>query len=282
MKKAKMLVPYFFLLPICALAVLPIYFVLTGAFIEGGELSNKLIALSSGGKGFVQWSFIPQYPTLHTIIELLLDNAEFYVMFWNTVFITAAQLTGQFIVGTMAAWSLSRMRFFGRRAVFILYTVLMLLPFSVTMVPSYLVLDKLHLLDTIWAVILPSIFSALPVFIMARGFDSVPRALLEAAELDGADKFGTFIRIGLPLCVPSIMAAMILSFIEAWSAIEPAMIFIKKESLWPLSLYLQSIPPQMAGKAMAASLITLMTAALVFLFGQKYLELGIQTSGIKE
>ena len=77
--------------------------------------------------------------------------------------------------------------------------ILMLLPFQVTMVPNYLVLNKLGLLDTHWALILPGCFSAFTVFIMARGFDAVPMVLLEAAALDGAGPFRTFWHVGLPL-----------------------------------------------------------------------------------
>ncbi len=137
-------------------------------------------------------------------------------------------------------------------------------------------------MDTIWAVALPFAFSAFPVFIMAKGFDAVPRAMLEAAAIDGANHFKTFVRIGLPLGVPGILSALVLGFIECWNAIEQPMTFLKTKSLWPLSLYLPQIAADKLGLAMAASLMMLAPAALIFLFGQKYLELGIQAAGVKE
>ena len=108
------------------------------------------------------------------------------------------------------------------------------------MVPNYLVLNGLGLMDSHWALILPGCFSAFSVFVMARGFDAVPRALLEAAAIDGAGPFVTFWRIGLPLGVPGILSALVLAFLEGWNAIEQPMTFLKDPALWPLSLYLSS------------------------------------------
>jgi len=117
---------------------------------------------------------------------------------------------------------------------------------------------------------------------MIKGFDAVPRELLEAAAIDGAGHFRIFFSIGLPLGMPGILAALVLGFLECWSAIEQPMTFIKNQALWPLSLYLPQIVTDKLGLAMAASLMMLIPTVLVFLFGQKYLELGIQSAGIKE
>jgi len=149
-------------------------------------------------------------------------------------------------------------------------------------VPNFLVIDRLGLMDNILAVILPFAFSAFPVFIMLRAFDAVPRALLEAASIDGAGHLRTFIRIGLPLGMPGILAAMVLGFLDVWGAIEQPMVFLRDPSNWPLSLFLPQIVAEDLGFAMAASLLMLLPAALFFFFGQKYLELGIQSAGIKE
>ena len=158
------------------------------------------------------------------------------------------------------------------------YLVLMVLPFQITMVPNYLVLDALGLMDTPWAVILPGIFSTFPVFIMKKGFDAVPDSLLEAAALDGAGPLGTFVRIGLPLGLPGICSALVLSFIEAWNAIEQPMLFLRDQSNWPLSLYLSNITVEDLGLAMVASLLMLAPPLLLFLVGQNYLEQGIGLS----
>ena len=154
--------------------------------------------------------------------------------------------------------------------------------FQVTMVPHYLVLNRLGFLDTPLAIICPGIFSTFPVFIMTKGFDAVSRSMLEAAALDGAGYGRTFWSIGLPLGMPGILAALVLGFLEAWNAVEQPMTFLKDPSNWPLSLYLPQTVQEQLSLAMVSGLVALTPAVLMFLFGQKYLELGIQASGLKE
>lgn len=267
-------------------AALPVWwalwFMLTGALMPVDELEMTIGPVLAGSEGMASWPIVPSWPTLAPMTELLLDTPQFFVMFWNSFKLVIPSVVGQLVIGAPAAWALSRLRFRGKRLLFTLYIVLMLMPFQVTMVPNYLVANNLGIMDTIWAVILPFAFSAFPVFIMAKGFDAVPRAMLEAAAIDGAGHFQTFVRIGLPLGVPGILSALVLGFIECWNAIEQPMTFLKTKSLWPLSLYLPEIATNRLGLAMVASLLMLAPAMLIFLFGQKYLELGIQAAGVKE
>lgn len=260
----------------------PLWFLVFGALTPADELAATIGPALGQGTGQARWQLLPSWPTLQPLASLLLDTPQFFSMFWNSCFQVFPQLLGQLCVATPAAWALSRLRFRGRRGLMGLYILLMLLPFQVTMVPNYLVLNGLGLMDSHWALILPGCFSAFSVFVMARGFDAVPRALLEAAAIDGAGPFVTFWRIGLPLGVPGILSALVLAFLEGWNAIEQPMTFLKDPALWPLSLYLSSVGGQELAVAMAASLVMLAPAALIFRFGQPYLELGIQASGLKE
>ena len=268
---------------ILAVAVwFPLAFLLGGSFMGTQEVLQKLGPVLGDMKGFASWSLIPQYPTLRPYVELLLDSPQFFVMFWNSVRLTAGVLFGQMIVGVPAAWGFARYDFPGKGALFTLYIVLMLMPFQVTMVSNYLVLNRLSLLDTHMGIILPAVFSTFPVFIMYRFFRGIPRSLIESARLDGASEWQIFWRIGLPLGSAGVMSAMVLSFLECWSMIEQPMTFLKNRSLWPLSLYLPDIAADRAGLALAASVTALIPAILVFLSGQTYLEQGIIAAGVKE
>ena len=273
-------------IPLTALALLVwwvLWFMLMGSLMSLEELRGTIgPALIPGVDGYSVWPILPTWPTLQPVVALLLDTPQFFVMFWNTFAIVAPSIVGQLIFGAPAAWALSRFRFRGRKLVATVYIALMLLPFQVTMVPNFLVIDRLGLMNNIFAVILPFAFSAFSVFIMMRGFDAVPRALLEAASIDGAGPLRTFLQIGLPLGMPSILAAMVLGFLEVWGAIEQPMTFLNDPATWPLSLFLPQIVAEELGFAMVASLLMLLPAALFFLFGQKYLELGIQHAGVKE
>lgn len=284
-KRSKALSRLFLFCLLSGLALLvwwPLWFMVEGALMPLDELNATLGPVLAGGGGTAFWPLLPSWPTLQPLAELLLDTPQFFVMFWNTCKLVFPTVLGQLLVGAPAAWAFSRFRFRGRRLLFTVYMVLMLMPFQVTMVPSYLVANGLGLMDTLWAVILPGLFSTFPVFIMAKGFDAVPDALLEAAALDGAGPLQTFFRIGLPLGVPGILSALVLGFLECWNAIEQPMTFLKTKSLWPLSLYLPEIAAEKLGLAMVSSLLMLAPSVLIFLFGQKYLELGIQSSGLKE
>ena len=159
-----------------------------------------------------------------------------------------------------------------------------ILPFQVTMVPSYLVLRQFGLLDTPWAIILPGIFSTFPVFIMERGFDTIPREVLESASIDGANQWQRFWRIGIPLGIPGLISALTLGFLDAWNAIEQPMTFLESPQYWPLSLFFTdpaNLDTKQLGLAMAASLWMLLPSILVFRFGQTYLEAGLTKGAVK-
>lgn len=268
------------LLPFALLVWGPIWLLFAGAITGESELQATLgPALTNSGQA--RLVLLPSWPTLQTMLELLLDTPEYFVTYWNTCAQVLPQVAGQCLVGAPAAWALSRLVFPGRRAVRSLYIVLMLLPFQVTMVPSYLTLHALGLLDTVWAVILPGVFSTFPVFLMQRGFDAVPKSLLEAAAIDGAGLWQQFFRIGLPVGLPGVLAAMTIGFLDAWNALEQPMTFLKTPSLWPLSLYLTNTNGSNLALTMAASLVMLLPAVLLFSFGQKYLEQGILAGAVK-
>ena len=268
-------------IPLTLLALLvwwPVWYLLMGALQSPEEL-ELTVGPAISGQGQAVYTILPTWPTLWPLIGLLLDTPEFWDTFWNTVLLSVPQVLGQLLTAIPAAWALSRLRFRGRTVLTGLYILLMLMPFQVTMTPNFLVLDALGLMDTVWAVILPGIYSAFPVFIMLRFFDGIPRELLDSADLDGADHWETFWYIGLPLGRPGILAAMVLTFLESWSAVEQPMTFLRKERWLPLSLRIGKME---LSQAMGAGLVALIPAVLVFRWGQKYLELGIRSGTMEE
>lgn len=270
----------FVLLPFTLLVWGPLWILFTGALTGESEL-QRTMGPALTGHGQAMWTLLPSWPTLQGLLQLLLDTPEYFIAYWNTCAQVLPQIAGQVVVGAPAAWALSRLEFRGRRGLRMLYLVLMLLPFQVTMVPSYLTLHSLGLLDTIWAIILPGVFSTFPVFIMQRGFDAVPMPLLEAAAIDGANSWQQFWRIGVPVGLPGILAALTIGFLDAWNALEQPMIFLKTPVNWPLSMYLTNITGNDLALTMAASLLMLLPAVLIFSFGQKYLEQGILAGAVK-
>ena len=261
----------------------PVIFLLAGSFMSVDELNAYLApVLSEKGKGYVSWGLLPSYPTLRAYVELLFDTPEFFIMFWNSVKIVFLSVAGQLIVGIPAAWGFARYKFPFKKLLFTIYIVVMLMPFQVTMLSSYLVLDKLHLLNTHGSIILPAIFSTFSVFIMYRFFCNIPESIIESARIDGASELIIFAKIGIPLGMPGIMSAIVLQFLEYWNLIEQPLTFLKDKALWPLSIYLPNITLENADIAFTASAVTLIAAIIVFFAGQSYLEQGIAASAVKE
>lgn len=253
----------------------PILFLLTGSVMGQGELVRNLGTIFSGTEGYASWPLLPFEPTLRSYAELILDTPDFFVMFWNSMKITGGILLGQVLFGVPAAWGFARYRFPFSRGLFFLYIVVMMMPFQVMMLSDYLVIDRMHLMDTLGAVILPGIFSTLPVFIICQFFREIPEELLEAARIDGAGEGMIFLKIGLPLGKAGIISALVLQFLECWNMLEQPMVFLKTQSLWPLSLFQPRITAETAGAAFAASVFALLPAIWVFLAGHEFLEQGI-------
>ncbi len=190
------------------------------------------------GDGFAAWPIFARYPTFQAYAELLFDTPQFFNVFWNSCKQVFPIILGHIVLGAPAAWAFARFDFRGKKVLYTLYIVLMLMPFQVTMVSSYLVLNKLGLIDTAWAIILPGVASTLPVFIMTRFLWTIPGAVTEAAAVDGASPIQTFLRLGLPLGAPGILSAVVLGFLEYWNAMEAPQAFLKDpDTLAAVSVY---------------------------------------------
>ena len=261
---------------------IPVLFLLSGSVMSRYELTESLMPLMADREELIRWDFIPMYPTFEHYIRVLFQTPQFFVVFWNSVKIVVCILAGQLLIAVPAAWAFAVYPFRFRKILFTLYIVLMLMPFQVTMLSNYLVLDGLGLMDTHGAVILPAVFSTYPVFLIYRGFCGLPKGLIEAARIDGAGEWTIFRHLGLPLASGGILSAVVLGFLEYWSLIEQPLAFLKDQTLWPLSLYLPEISIEQAGYSFVASIITLIPAVFVFLSGREYLEQGIIASAMKE
>lgn len=217
---------YLILAALGILFIAPVFLLVSGSFMSRWELGEYLGPLESG-EGFLRWAWFPMYPTFSHYARLLFETPQFFTVFWNSMKIAVCSVGGQLLLAVPAAWAFAVYRFPFRRLLFTLYVALMLLPFQVTMLSSYLVLNQLNLVNTHWAVILPAACSTYPVFLIYRGFSSIPGALLQAARIDGAGEWRIFRKIGLPLASNGILSAVVLGFLEYWSLIEQPLAFLE-------------------------------------------------------
>ena len=265
-----------------AFVILPILILLSGSLMDTVELKGYVTTVFTDGNEWISWKFLPDFPSFENYGKLLFETPQFFVLFWNYMKLVLCILAGQLIFAVPAAWGFAVYQVKGGRALFALYVVLMLLPFQVMMLSNYLVLNRLSLLNSHLAIILPAVFSTFPVFLSYGGFRGIPPQVFEAARIDGAGEVVIFLRLGLPLGKSGLLSAMVLGFLEYWNLMEQPMAFLEDKALWPLSLYLPEITWGQAGSAFCASVVTLIPAVFVFILGQDYLEQGIVYSGLKE
>lgn len=179
---------------------------------------------------------------------------------------TLPALAVQLPISLCAAWGFSRLRGKLHGVLLLLYMILLLLPWEVTLVPNFFIARWLGLLETPWAVRLPSVFSPLPVYLLTKYFERLPPELGEAAELDGAGDWQIFLRVALPNIRPALGAAAFLSFIDLWNMLELPRTLLRKEALMPLSVMLSEIRTgEPVGPVFAASLLFLLPPLLLSL-----------------
>ena len=254
---------------------MPLVFLICGTFTNEVELDQILASVIGDGMGYATWHFIPLYPTVKNVVELLFDTPEYYVLFWNSVKIVGVVIAGQLLFAVPAAWGLARSRSRWAKLIFGLYMFCMILPFQVTMLSQYIVLNGMHMINTHWAIILPLVFSTFPIFIMFSAFEQVPASVVEAARLDGAGGFRIFAHMAVPIARKGILSAAILGFLEYWNIVEQPVVFLRDKSLWPLSVYLPEVSAGGTGRAFAFALFSCIPSLIVFYIGRDVLAEGI-------
>ena len=264
-----------FVISAAVASVMPLVFLICGTFTNEVELDQILASVIGDGMGYATWHFIPLYPTVKNVVELLFDTPEYYVLFWNSVKIVGVVIAGQLLFAVPAAWGLARSRSRWAKLIFGLYMFCMILPFQVTMLSQYIVLNGMHMINTHWAIILPLVFSTFPIFIMFSAFEQVPASVVEAARLDGAGDFRIFAHMAVPIARKGILSAAILGFLEYWNIVEQPVVFLRDKSLWPLSVDLPEVSAGGAGRAFAFALFSCIPSLIVFYIGRDVLAEGI-------
>ena len=224
----------------------------------------------------------PHQISLGQYEQVLVKDDEILHFFTNSVIYAAAILLGQAFVIPAMAFGLSRFRFPGKSAIFFGIILLMLLPFQVTMVPNVLTLRSLGLTDTVWAVILPMWFMPFYIFLIRQFMVGLPNELIEAAEMDGAGTFSTYLRIILPVCRPILGAAAALSFADCWNLVEQPLTYLAaRQDLQPLSIRFNQLARENTGFEFAGATLYILPALFIYLFFQKDILSGITLTELK-
>lgn len=273
---------------IAALLLIPIVITFTNSLMTEHEIRlnygpiGQLYDTNSGkASPFVNLKWLPDQVSLEQYGQLLVNSPQYLLMFWNSVFMVVPIVAGQTLIASLAAYALSKLNFRGRDILFLVYLVTMLMPFQVTLVPNYIIAEKLGLLHSAQAIILPGVFAAFGVFLLRQFMLTIPYVYVEAGKMDGAGHLRIFYSIILPMVKPGLAALVILLFADYWNMVEQPLIFLDDPFRQPLSVYLARVNQGELGLAFAASMLYMAPMLLLFLYAEAYFIEGIQLSGIK-
>jgi len=274
------------------LAIIPIMFTFLNSFMSSSEIvSNYGVVFQSlpgGSDGAAQFlsripqiQLIPQRVTAEQYSKLLFMTPSYLFKYWNSIILTVPIVAGQLLVACLASYSFTRYRRKRRELLFFIYVILMLMPFQVTLVPNYLMSDRLGILDSYWSIILPGIFSTFSVYLLTKYMRQIPSAYIEAAKIDGAGEWQIFTKIVLPNCKNAVFAMAILLFIDYWNMVEQPLIMLSDDEMRPLSVFLAQVNMDEIGMAFAACALYMVPPLLIFLRGEDYLVEGVSKAGVK-
>ncbi len=266
------------------LFLLPTVLTVTNSFMTESEInSNYGMIFESSGGGYVSeqvnLKFIPDKVTLSQYVTGLIRSPEYLVKFWNSVILVAPIVLFQVAIAAVAAYAFTRWRGKVRSLIFFFYVILMLMPYQVTLVPNYLVADRLGILNTRWAIVLPGVFAPFSVFLLTKFMRRIPYAQIEAAKVDGAGEWQIFTRICLPQCRSALFSIAILVFVDYWNMVEQPLVLLNDAQMQPLSVYLSTINAGEIGLAFAMATVYMFPSLLIFLRGEEYLVDGIANQG---
>ena len=212
-------------------------------------------------------------------------DIEFLRFFWNSLKIALLVTGAQIITCSMAGFAFGRLRFRGRDFLFGLFLASLMVPGTVTLIPSFILIRELNLMDTHWALILPGITSAFGVFLLRQHFMSLPQELIDAAKMDGAGYFRIYWQILLPLTGPALSALGIFTFLGAWNNFVGPLLFLRSWENYTFPIAIATLRGYMGSgnqsEVLAGIMISIFPILVVFLIAQRWIVQGAAITGMK-
>jgi len=238
---------------------------------------------------FNSTSFWPKTVTLEHYLQgwAGLSGVSFGQFFGNTFFLVGMCMLGNVIACSMAAYAFARLDFSLRNIWFAIMLVTMMLPFHVTVIPQYILFNKLDWVNTYWPLILPKFLAVegFFIFLIVQFIRSIPRDLDEAVKMDGGGPIKLYLYLIVPLSLPALITTMIFTFIWTWNDFFGQLLYISEIELYTVALGLRMFLDAMGqnnwGALFAMSTLSLIPLFVVFIFFQRYLIEGITTGGLK-
>ncbi|MEA3320417.1 MULTISPECIES: carbohydrate ABC transporter permease [unclassified Bacillus (in: firmicutes)] len=271
---------YAFLIPLAIFMAMPIVFVFSHAF----KPIDELFAYPP--------RFFVQKPTMQNFIDLMNNTSTSGVpmsrYLFNSISITLIVVFVTVLISTMAGYALSKKRFRLKKTIFEINTLALMFVSAAVVIPRYLLIEKVGLLDTFLVHIFPLIAMPIGLFLVKQFIDQIPNELIEAAQMDGATDYQIFRKIIIPLVKPAIATIAILSFQLVWNNTETSTLFVDNENLKTFAFYMSTLTSTSTGNtvagqgmAAAASLIMFIPNLIIFIILQSQVMNTMAHSGIK-
>ena len=248
----------------------PLYWIVTGSLKSAIDINAKVPV------------WFPMNPTMGNYDKLFAKPA--FLWLFNIVFISAMAMILTCITAALAGYALGKKRFYGRTILFTIIICAMALPKQVIVIPLAQEMKLLHMSDTLWAVILPTVGWPFGVFLMKQFSETIPNEILEAARVDGAGELKTFFSVVFPMIKPGIGALAIFTFVNTWNDYFLQLVMLTSEEKWTLPLAIANMQGEMSsdfGLIMAGAALASIPIIVVFIAFQKYFTQGIAMGAVK-
>ena len=263
---------HLFLVVVVFLLLMPIVFAISNSFKTMQEAFNTVFQV------------IPLPPTLENYRHVF-DKLPFVKITLNTFLIASTVTIFKTITGLLAAYAFVYFRFKGKGFLYFIMLSTLFIPFTVTMIPNYLLISKIGLRDRIWGVALPQLADVLGIFLLRQAMRGIPLALIEAARMENIRHMKIMRDIVIPLVRPSIISTGIIFFINSWNEYVWPVLILKSKENYTLSLALQMYISAEGGTeftiAMAVSVLTMLIPLVLYIIFQRYIINTFAASGLK-
>lgn len=266
MKNKIKIIKYIILILITAIFLFPVVYLIACSFMPNSQVSAMLDFTNGEYKNI---NMIPEIFSLEQYYQVFFRRPEYLLKFWNSVIITFPTVIGQVVVSALAAFAFAKLKFPFRDKLFFVYIVLLILPLQVTLVPNYILLDSLDLLNNFLAIILPGTFSAFGICLLRQSIKYISESSVEAAKIDGASYFTIFAKIIIPQIKGGLIILTLLSFIDNWNVVEQPLIYFDNEAMYPLSIGLSDISNYDYETIFACGVMFMIIPILIYLYGQR-------------
>lgn len=232
----------------------------------------------------IRW--IPEKPSIEAYTQIFkLSNVNFTRSIFNSFYVSIMLTIIPLVSSAMAAFAFAKLEFKGKDILFSLFLFTMMLPGTVTMIPNFITLKSMNLLNKYLALLLPALCNAFAIFFIRQNMKRISDVYIEAAMMDGASLYRVFGTIMLPLSKPVLFTMGLFNFMGAWNNFLWPLIVLSDRKKWTLQLGLGNMGTQFGNYQhylMAGSLISILPIVLVYIIAQKYVEEGLSTGGLKE